>query len=62
MKIRHSEPYAPLRQKAYPAFGEQLDAVMKLAEALQQQGFELPEATVNWIEQCKAVKSKYKKS
>lgn len=62
MKIRHSEPYTHLRQKAYPAFGEQLDAVMKLAEALQQQGFELPAATVNWIEQCKAVKSKYKKT
>ena len=61
MKIHHSEPYAPLRQKAYPAFGEQLDALLKLAVALQAQGIELPEDTVKWINNCIAVKEKYKK-
>lgn len=62
MKIHHSEPYAPLREQAYPAFGEQLDAIMKLAVALQEQGFKMPEDTVNWIKKCTEVKGKYKKT
>lgn len=62
MKIHHSEPYALLREQAYPAFGEQLDALMKLAVALQEQGFQLPEDTVNWIRDCAEVKRKYKKT
>jgi len=61
MKIRHSEPYAPLRAQAYPSVGEQLDAVVKMAQALQRQGIELPEETQAWIAQCQAIKQRYAK-
>jgi len=61
MKIRHHEPYAPLRAQAYPPIGEQLDAVFKMAQALQQQGIRLPDETCAWIAQCQAVKDHYTK-
>jgi len=61
MKIRHTEPYAPLRRQAYPSVGEQLDAVLKMAQALQQQGITLPDETQAWIAQCQAVKQRYAK-
>lgn len=61
MKIRHSEPYAPLRQKAYPLVGDQLDALLKLAIALRDNGFKLPEETEEWINKCSEVKNTYKK-
>jgi len=61
MKIRHSEPYANLRRQEYPAVGEQLDAVLKMAQALQEQGIELPKETQTWIAQCQAVKQRYAK-
>jgi len=62
MKIRHSEPYAPLRRQAYPPVGEQLDAVLKMALALAQQGIALPEETRAWMAQCQAVKDRYGKT
>ena len=43
MKIRHYEPYAPLRARAYPAIGDQLDAIMKFAAHLQASGQALPD-------------------
>jgi len=61
MKIRHSEPYAPLRRRAYPSVGEQLDAVLKMAQALHAQGIALPDETQAWIAQCQAVKDRYAK-
>jgi len=61
MKIRHHEPYAPLRRRAYPSVGEQLDAVLKMAQALQEQGIALPDETQAWIAQCQAVKQRYVK-
>jgi len=61
MKIRHSEPYGNLRSQEYPPVGEQLDALMKMAQSLQQQGVTLPEATQAWIAQCQAIKSRYAK-
>lgn len=62
MKLRHSEPYAPLRAKAYPELGAQLDAVMKLAQALKEQGFELPPETQAWVDRCMAVKARHPKN
>ena len=62
MKIKHSEPYGPLRAMAYPKIGEQLDAVMKLAAALRDQGIELPPETAQWVERCESVKRTFKKS
>jgi len=61
LKIQHSEPYAPLRAAAYPALGDQLDAVLKLAQALHQKGIELPDETRAWIEKCEEVKQRYPK-
>jgi len=61
MKIRHSEPYTRLRKTAYPPVGAQLDALVKLAQALQQQGINIPQETADWIAQCQAVKDRYAK-
>ncbi|CAG9228921.1 hypothetical protein [Burkholderia vietnamiensis] len=62
MKIHHEVDPLPLRAAAYPDIGEQLDAIMKGFDALTQQGFQLPRETLDWIERCKAVKGRYKKS
>lgn len=61
MKIRHSEDPAALRKRAYPPVGDQLDAVMKLAKALSEQGITLPAEVTAWVDQCQAVKEKFKK-
>lgn len=61
MKIQHSEPYAPLRRQAYPPIGDQLDAVMKLASSLRDQGIDLPKEVQAWIDQCELVKATYQK-
>ena len=61
MKIQHSEPYGPLRAKAYPPITDQLDAIMKFAVAVQQWGVVLPVEVTTWIAKCQAVKAKYPK-
>ncbi|WP_395757103.1 hypothetical protein [Achromobacter sp. EB05] len=61
MKIRHYEPYAPLRARAYPAIGDQLDAIMKFAAHLQASGQALPDEVTSWVAQCHNVKQRYPK-
>lgn len=61
MKIKHTEPYKPLRAAAYPDIGDQLDAVFKLVEYLHEQGFDLPAEVVHWKDQCRGVKNKFPK-
>lgn len=61
MKIVHSPDPGPLRAKEYPPIGDQLDAVMKLADHLLQGGATLPKEVSDWVAQCKAVKAKYAK-
>lgn len=61
MKIQHHEPYGPLRAKAYPSVPDQLDAILKMAVCLKEQGIKLPQETLDWINSCQAVKDKYKK-
>ena len=56
MKIHHKVDVGPLREAAYMALGDQLDAIMKGFAALQSAGIKLPEETIAWIEHCKAVK------
>lgn len=51
-----------MRAKAYLPIGDQLDAVMKLADAMLDQGMPLPTEVQSWVENCKAVKAKYKKT
>lgn len=62
MKIQHSEPYGPLRAKAYPQINDQLDAVFKMAKALKEQGISLPPETLDWIDKCQAVKDTFTKA
>lgn len=61
MKIRHSEPYEGLRRGAYPPVTDQLDAIMKLAEALLAQGIVLPDEVQSWVKACRAVKDQFRK-
>ncbi len=61
MKIRHSEPYAPLRARAYPAIGDQLDAIMKFACHLRDAGQPLPASVQQWVDDCQRVKQRYPK-
>lgn len=61
MIIQHDEDYRKLRSKAYPSFGEQLDAVYKMSVALRDQGIQLPTETLDWLEIVEQVKKTYKK-
>jgi hypothetical protein len=61
LKIRHSEPYAPLRARAYPAIGDQLDAIMKFACHLRDAGQPLPASVQQWVDDCQRVKQRYPK-
>ncbi|RIQ74585.1 hypothetical protein D0838_05150 [Bordetella avium] len=62
MKIKHrSDSYAAARRAAYPNVGDQLDAVMQLAKALQDQGLALPDDVAAWIAACQKVKNDFPK-
>lgn len=61
MLIQHKEDYRVARTKAYPKIGDQIDAIMKLASALKDQGITLPQATVDWINTCQTIKTTYPK-
>jgi len=53
--------YKTLRSESYPAFGDQLDAIMKMALLLKNQNIALPAETIEWINTCLAVKDRYPK-
>ncbi|MGP9826904.1 hypothetical protein ACT048_20740 [Ectopseudomonas khazarica] len=63
--IRHGTPvevvpeptYRELRLAAYPAAGDQLDAIAELAAALLEQGIALPTKTQAWLDDVQAVKA-----
>ncbi len=59
MKIRHHEDPRAARASSYGEVGDQLDAIMKMADALAAQGVALPQETLDWIEQCKGVKTRF---
>lgn len=61
MKLKHKCCYKLQRVAAYPDVGEQLDAVFKLAVALQEQGMQLPEATEKWVGDLQAIKQTFPK-
>ncbi|WNL45969.1 hypothetical protein RKE25_21585 [Dyella sp. BiH032] len=61
MKIHHKSDYRALRRAHYPDAGDQLDAVLALAESLQQSGYVLPEKVRQWMESCQDVKRRYPK-
>lgn len=59
MIINHSRDYREARKDAYPDIGDQLDAVFKLAQYLQDVGHALPPDVRHWITQCAQVKDEY---
>lgn len=61
MKLRHDIDVAAKRKDEYPPIGDQLDAMVALAEALRAQGFEVPAKTQAWIDACNQVKCDCKK-
>ncbi|AZY50080.1 hypothetical protein C0J09_13795 [Bordetella avium] len=62
MRIKHrSSAYVAARRAAYPDVGDQLDAVMQLAKALQDQGMALPDDVVAWVAACQKVKNDFPK-
>lgn len=62
MKIHHKSDYRALRRTQYPDIGDQLDALLALAESFRQGGHAIPEKSLRWIESCQAVKRRYPKS
>jgi hypothetical protein len=62
MKVDLTKNHITARKASYPATGEQLDAIFKMAKALQESGIQLPEETTAWINSCQSVKNKYPKS
>lgn len=59
--IQHREPCGPLRAAAYPPVGDQLDAIMKMAHALHEQGISLPPEVMEWVDRCLEVKRRFPK-
>ena len=60
MIISHKRCYKESRRSEYPDIGDQLDAVYKLAKALQGT-IELPPDVLKWIADIDEVKTKFKK-
>jgi|GEM_PF-3529591 len=56
MRIKGSKEPAVRRLQNYPPIGNQLDAIYKGFQALRQQGFQLPEETIAWLDRIAAVK------
>lgn len=61
MKIHTKRDYRELRRVQYPALGDQLDAVLALAEHLRDSGHALPEKTLRWLDACLDVKRRLQK-
>lgn len=62
MKITYrGKDFRGRRKAAYPDIGDQLDAIMKLAQHLQGSGVTLPSEVQQWVSACQAVKDRYPK-
>ncbi|SPY08016.1 hypothetical protein [Oligella urethralis] len=61
MKINHKEDPIPHRRSNYPYVGDQLDAIYKGFEAIQNQGIKLPKETEDWINYIASIKEKFPK-
>lgn len=55
------ESYDYSRYKSYPAYGDQLDAIYKGFLAIKDQ-VQLPQETLDWMQEVERVKSTYPKS
>lgn len=45
-----------VRRREYPSITDQLDAIVKLAGHLRDQGMELPPEVCAWVDECQDVK------
>lgn len=61
LRINDSIEHGPLRAKAYPDVGEQLDAIYKGFAHLDAQGIDVGGEAKQWIEDCRRVKQTFKK-
>lgn len=59
LRISIHRSYQEKRKADYPDIGDQLDAVFKLAEFLQESGYVLPAEVQHWISACRAVKNRH---
>jgi len=59
-KIVHDPDPGPLRAKAYPSVGDQLDAIWKTLQTLSAE-MQMPPETVAMLEKINAVKARYAK-
>lgn len=57
---KNTKSYKELRKENYPDIGEQLDAIYKLTEALQET-LKLPPEVQSWLSDLRAVKASYPK-
>lgn len=53
--------YDKRREREYPKIGDQVDAIMKLANHLRQQGADLPTEVCEWVDKCLEVKRRHPK-
>ena len=59
--IKVAGSYRKRRRDAYPPVCDQLDAMVKLGQALRDQGIALPADVNAWIDACQEVKRKHPK-
>jgi hypothetical protein len=59
MRIKATRDPLEARRTEYPQLGDQMDAMLALAEALEKQGIQLPQKTKDWISTCNRIKKKY---
>ena len=60
MKIDKGIDHRKARVDEYLGLGEQLDAIMKGFAHLQKRGIDIGEDATAWVNQCLAVKNKFK--
>ncbi|MFE1601641.1 hypothetical protein [Methylobacterium sp. ID0610] len=59
--IHHATSYADHRLAEYPSVGDQLDALSKIALALEAQGIVLPPDAMAVVHRCADIKARYRK-
>ena len=61
MKIHTKTDYREVRKARYPDVGDQLDAIVALADDLRANGYQLPEKTRIWLDACLETKKRIRK-
>lgn len=61
MKIHTKVDYRAVRKARYPELGDQLDAIVALADYLRANGHQLPQKTLLWLDACLEIKQRIRK-